>query len=91
MAKFAQGFNADRCFGGIFELVDIELCELFEDLRLLGAVGAIAGVLEEALFCRDDVGEIVRDPGGIGYLFAGVLEVNGHAGRLRRVTDRLFK
>ncbi len=57
---------------------------------MLGFVGAVLGVADEALFGGDDVVELGRDAGGIGKLLAGVLEVDGHGCRLRRVTDRLL-
>ncbi len=60
---------------------------MFKDLGLLGFVGAVLGVADEALFGGDDVIALGGDAGGIGTLLAGVLEVDGHGCRLRRVTD----
>ena len=88
MAVLAQGFNTYGLFCCIAQFFNIEFGQLFKNLGLLGFVGTIFGVANEALFGRDDVVELSGDTGGIGQLLAGVLEVNGHRGRLRRVTDR---
>ncbi len=66
VAVLAQGFNADGLFGGITEFFDIELGQLFKDLGLLGLIGAVLGVADEALFGGDDVVELGGDAGGIG-------------------------
>ena len=65
----------------------MQLCQSLADLVLLSLVGAGAGGSDEALLGRDQIGEGLLDPKGFGSLVAGVFEVKGHRGRLRRLTD----